>query len=150
MNTFVLAAIIASATFGLASANKDECSPKIMMFVNAKNNCPAECSTGMDECITCVMEGMGFGTDVGAFTNAENHILFDDHANFNSRDCLATMEGFVKEGAFDEDSFKDLIDQLEGKTLAQVLLDSADKFQLYTLFVAADTCIDDAGCFDSA
>ena len=47
MNTFVLAAIIASATFGLASANKDECSPKIMMFVNAKNNCPDECSTGM-------------------------------------------------------------------------------------------------------
>ena len=95
------------------------------------------------------MEGMGFGTDVGAFTNAENHILFDDHANFNSKDCLATMEGFTKKGAFDENSFKDLIKDLKGKTLAQVL-GSADKYQLYTLFVAANTCIEDAGCFNSA
>ena len=95
------------------------------------------------------MEGMGFGENVGPFTDAEAHILGDTHANFNSRDCLATMEGFVKEGAFDENSFKDLINKLRGKTLAQVL-GSADKAQLYQLFVAANTCITEAGCFDSA
>merc|ERR1712045_66541 len=114
-----------------------------------KNNCPDECSTGVDECITCVMEGMGFGENVGPFTDAEAHILGDDHANFNSKDCLATMEGFVTNGEFDEDKLTALIDKLRGKTVADVLK-SADKFQLYTLFVAANTCIEDAGCFNSA
>ena len=96
------------------------------------------------------MEGMGFGENVGPFTDAEAHILGDDHANFNSKDCLATMEGFVTNGEFDEDKLTALIDKLRGKTVADVLDSETDAAQLYNLFVAANTCITDAGCFDSA
>ena len=91
------------------------------------------------------MKGMDFGEDVGAFAKAEAHIIGDKH----SRNCLATIEDFATDGKFDKVKFTALINQLRGKSLQDVL-DSANAAQLYQLFVAANTCIEEAGCFGSA
>ena len=88
------------------------------------------------------MEGMGFGTDVGAFTNAENHITGDVH----SKNCLKNMGFVTDDGKFHKAKFTALINQLRGKTLAQVLGSAADAAQLSALFDAADKCIEAAGC----
>jgi len=141
MKTFVLAIFVASAAIGVESY---DCSPQIMDFVVAMRGCSSECGRGTDDCITCVMDKMGFGTDTKdteAFVKAEAHIMGDPH----SLDCLDSMS--LIDVPMTEESFKDFIAPLKGKSLAEVNTVKADQDLLRVLFEAANTCIAEGGCF---
>merc|ERR1712066_628319 len=60
---------------------------------------------GTDACITCVMKGMEFGTDVNAFDNLAAHILSDK----DSEACLAAAGPL----ALDDNPYNDLSDLLD-------------------------------------
>merc|ERR1712110_1032872 len=144
MKTFVLAAFIASAAFGLASAY--ECSQSMQSMVDSEVACAGECEWGLDACIVCVMQTMGFEDDAGEIVKIERQILDDGGEEGHSKKCINSVgEDF---GINTDKDLEDLLAQLTGKTLKDVMdsdiTKSTTKQQIYRLFGAAKACIANA------